>query len=87
MVKGTVYVGTQCVVLYPNTILGTVGEAHLANSPDNLVEEGVEVTVSSQTTSSVQDKVAAVDLTALTQDEQCQVRLLLQKYNGRLFSL
>ena len=87
MVKGTVYipivnVGTQCVVLYPNTILGNVSEAHFANSPDNLVEEGVEVTVSSQTTSSVQDKVAAVDLTALTQDEQCQVRLLLQKYSG-----
>ena len=38
MVKGTVYipiviVGTQCVVLYPNTILGTVSKAHLANSP------------------------------------------------------
>ena len=30
----------------------------------------------------MQDKVAAVDLTALTQDEQCQVRLLLQKYSG-----
>ncbi|KAK0155282.1 hypothetical protein N1851_002379 [Merluccius polli] len=34
------------------------------------------------TTSLVQDKINAVDLTALTQEEQCQVRvLLLQKYS------
>ena len=46
------------------------------------MEEGVEVAVSSQTTSSVQDKITAVDLTALTQDKQCQVRLLLQKSSG-----
>ena len=86
MVKGTVYipivnVGTQEVVLYPRTVLGTVSEAYLVNSPDNLVEEGVAANVSSQSTGSVQDKVAAVDLTALTQEEQCQVRMLLQKYS------
>ena len=88
MSKGTVYiptvnVGAQEVVLYPRTVLGIVSEAYLVNSPDNLVEEGVVVTVSSQaTTSLMQDKINAVDLTALTQEEQCQVGMLLQKYSG-----
>lgn len=79
MSKGTVYilivnVGAQEVVLYPRTVLGTVSEAYLVNSPDNLVEEGVAATVSLQTTTSlVQDKINADDLSALTQEEQCQV--------------
>lgn len=79
MSKGTVYnpivnVGAQEIVLYPRTVLGTVSEAYLVNSPDNLVEEGVAATVSLQTTTSlVQDKINADDLSALTQEEQCQV--------------
>lgn len=87
MSRGTVYipivnVGTQEVVLYPNTILGTVSESYLVHSPDHLIEDGVAATVSSQTAGSVQDKIEAVDLTALTPDEQCEVRALLQKYSG-----
>lgn len=47
------------------------------------MEERIVVTVSSQTaTGSVQDKIAAVALTALTQEEQWQVRQLLQIYSG-----
>lgn len=70
------------VILYPRTVRGTVSEAYLVNSPDNLLEEGVAATVSAQTVDLVQDKIAAVDLTALTHEEQYQVRMLLQKYSG-----
>lgn len=83
--NGTVYipivnVGTQDVLLYPRTVLGTLTHAHQVSSPTGLEE--VAATVSSQTVnSSVQDKVAAVDLTALTEQEQSQVRSLLHKYS------
>lgn len=87
MTNGAVYipivnVGVQEVVLHPCTVLVTVSEAYLVNSPAKHVEEGVAATVSSlATTGLVQDKIAAVDLTALTQKEQCQVRMLLRKYS------
>lgn len=86
--RGTVYipivnVGTEDVVLYPRTVLGTLSHAHLVNSPTGLGGEVISATVSSHTvTSSVQDKIAALDLTALPEQEQCQVRSLLQKYSG-----
>lgn len=42
------------------------------------MEPEVAATVSSQAVgSSVQDKIATVDLSALTEQEQCQVRSLL----------
>lgn len=75
-----VNVGAQEVVLYPRTVLGTVSEAYLVHSPDNLVEEGIAAIVFSQTTTSlVQDKINAVDVASLTQEEQCQVGVQLQK--------
>ena len=88
MGKGTVYIptvniGAQEVVLYPRTVLGTVSEAYLVNSPDNLVEEGVAATVSLQTTASlVKDKINAAELSALTQEGQCQVGIVLQQCSG-----
>lgn len=87
MSRGTVYipivnVGAQEVVLYPNTILGNVSESYLVHSPDYLIEKGVAATVFSQTAGLVQDKIEAIDLTALTPDEQREVRALLQKYRG-----
>lgn len=87
MSRGMVYipnvnVRAQEVVLYPNIILGIVSESYLVHSPDHLIEDGVAATVSSQTAGLVQDKIEAADLTALTPDEQCEVRALLQKYSG-----
>lgn len=78
-----VNVGTQDVVLYPRPVLGTLCNVHLVSSPTSLVEKELAATVSSQSvTSSVQDKINALDLTALTEEEQVQVRSLLQKYSG-----
>ena len=85
--RGTVYipivnVGTEDVVLHPRTVLGTVRHASLVSSPTGLGKGEVSATVSSQTVaSSLQDKIAAVDLTALSEQEQCQVRSLLHKYS------
>ena len=57
-----VSVGTQDVVLGLQTVLG----AHLVSLPQGLEEREVSATVSSPSvTSSVQDKIAAVDLTPL----------------------
>ncbi|CAI5643241.1 unnamed protein product [Oreochromis niloticus] len=86
--RGTVYipvvnVGVQDVVLSPHTTIGTLSYAHLVSSPQGLQEEGMAATVSSQTVvSSVQDKIAAIDLSTLTAQEQGHVRSLLYKYSG-----
>lgn len=78
-----VNVGSQDVVLYPRTVLGTLSQAHLVSSPVGLEERGVDATVSSQSVGrSVRDQIAAVDLKALAEQEQCQIRSLLQKYSG-----
>lgn len=85
--RGTVYipivnVGIQDVVLYPSTVLGTMSQAHVVSPPIGLEEREGEVTVSSQTVAdSVEAKIATVDLTALAEEEQGQVRGLLQKYS------
>ena len=85
--RGTVYipivnVGIQDVLLYPSAVLGTLSNAHLVSLPAGLEERELAATVSSQTvTNEVQDKIAAVDLTALSEQEQGQVRTLLHKYS------
>ncbi|CAI5686070.1 unnamed protein product [Oreochromis niloticus] len=86
--RGTVYipvvnVGVQDVVLSPHTTIGTLSYAHLVSSPQGLQEEGMAATISSQTVvSSVQDKIAAIELSTLTAQEQGHVRSLLYKYSG-----
>lgn len=86
--RGTVYIpivniDVQDVVLSPRTMIGTLSYAHLVSSPQGLQEEGMAATVSSQTAvSPVQDKIAAIDLSTLTAQEQGHVRSLLYKYSG-----
>lgn len=81
--RGTVYIpivniDVQDVVLSPRTMIGTLSYAHLVSSPQGLQEEGMAATVSSQTAvSPVQDKIAAIDLSTLTAQEQGHVRSLL----------
>ncbi|XP_041862171.1 uncharacterized protein LOC121653037 [Melanotaenia boesemani] len=92
--RGTAYipivnVGTQDVVLYPRTVLGTISTAYLVSSPaglvegDGLVERDAPATVASHAAhTSVRDQIDAVDLTALGGQEQKQVRSLLQKFQS-----
>lgn len=86
--RGTAYipvvnVGTAEVLLYPRTSLGAVGMAKVVSLPAGVSEVSTTTaTVSSQTaTSSVQDRVEAVDLSALDPEDQAEVRSLLQEYS------
>lgn len=83
--RDTVYipvvnVGTLVAILYPYTVLGSLSQGNLMSSPTGLEE--MSATISTQTTSSMQDRIAAVDLTAPTEQEQHLVRSLLQKYSS-----
>uniref|UniRef100_A0A8C6TU90 Gypsy retrotransposon integrase-like protein 1 n=1 Tax=Neogobius melanostomus TaxID=47308 RepID=A0A8C6TU90_9GOBI len=84
--NGTVYipivnVGIQEVLLYPRTVLGTLSEVQVVTSP--IDSEGPFMANSSSQTAitSMQDRIEAVDLSALNQQEQCSVGALLQKYS------
>lgn len=84
--RGMVYipivnVGTQDVVLYPCTVLDTLSHAHIVSSSTGLEERKVSATTMT-VGSSLQDKIAPTDLSALAEQEQHQVRALLQKYTG-----
>ncbi|CAI5649652.1 unnamed protein product [Oreochromis niloticus] len=87
--KGVAYipvtnVGTAEAVLHPRTHLGVISQATVVSLPAGVSEEhSFPITVSSHTTSSpAQDMVDAIDLSALTESEQHEVRLLLQKYRS-----
>ncbi|KAL4004410.1 P2Y purinoceptor 4 [Sarotherodon galilaeus] len=87
--KGVAYipvtnVGTAEAVLHPRTHLGVISQATVVSLPAGVSEEHCfPVTVSSHITSSpAQDMVDAIDLSALTESEQHEVRLLLQKYRS-----
>ncbi|KAK0135759.1 Retrovirus-related Pol polyprotein from transposon 17.6 [Merluccius polli] len=87
--RGTVYipivnVGVNDAVLYPHTVIGTVSHAHVVSLPTGVTEgEGqVSATMSSQmVTNTIQEKTNAIDLSALSETEQSQVRSLLQKHS------
>jgi len=89
LVRGTVYVpivnvGVNDAVLYPHTVIGIVSQAYVVSLPTGVTEgnEQVSATMSSQmVTTSIQDKINAVDLGALSEKDQCQVRSLLQKHS------
>ncbi|XP_063731577.1 retrovirus-related Pol polyprotein from transposon 412 [Eleginops maclovinus] len=62
---------------------GILSYAHLVGSPEGLEEREISATVSSQTvTRSAQEQIAAIDLAALAEKDQCQVKSLLNKYIG-----
>ncbi|CAI5657771.1 unnamed protein product [Oreochromis niloticus] len=87
--KGVAYipvtnVGTAEAVLHPRTHLGVISQATVVSLPAGVSEEhSFPITVSSHTISSpAQDMVDAIDLSALTESEQHEVWLLLQKYRS-----
>lgn len=89
VVRGTVYVpvvnvGTTEVLLYPRTGLGTLGVAQVVSLPAGVTEErSMLATVSSQmATPSVPDRVESLDLSALTEQKQTDVKSLLHKYHS-----
>ncbi|XP_042072601.1 uncharacterized protein LOC106632647 [Haplochromis burtoni] len=87
--KGVAYipvtnVGTAEAVLHPRTRLGVISKATVVSLPAGVSEEhSFPVTVSSHTTSSpAQEMVDTIDLSALAESEQHEVRLLLRKYRS-----
>uniref|UniRef100_A0A3B1JWV6 Gypsy retrotransposon integrase-like protein 1 n=1 Tax=Astyanax mexicanus TaxID=7994 RepID=A0A3B1JWV6_ASTMX len=87
--RGTVYVpivnvGIAEVFLHPHTHLGSLSMVQVISLPTGITEvRSTTATVSSQVVaSSAPNGVEAVDLSALTDQEQGVVRSLLQKYNS-----
>lgn len=87
-VQGTAYipvvnVGTNEVVLYPRTCLGTLSPAEVVSLPPGVTEVRSSATVSSVVAAgSEQGQVDTVDLSALAEPEQRQVRSLLQRFSS-----
>lgn len=89
VVRCTVYVpvvnvGMTEVLLYCWTGLGTLGVAQVVCLPAGVTDdESMLATVSSQvTTSLVPDRIESLDLSALTEEEQTGVKLLLHRYHS-----
>lgn len=87
--KGTAYipvtnVSTNDILLYPQTGLGIVSGAQVVSLPVGVTEViPTEVSVSSQAAAEAGPGVIdAVDLSALTEKEQMEVRVVLQKYEN-----
>ncbi|KAI5620525.1 hypothetical protein C0J50_19992 [Silurus asotus] len=90
-VRGTVYipvvnVGLLDVVLYPNTLLGTLHGVFVVSLPPGVTEvKGTIATVGAQECGlepSLQQRIDTVDLSALEIKEQDRVRTLLQEYQS-----
>ena len=89
VVQGTVWVpvvnvGTAEILLYPRTSLGALSAAQVVSLPAGVTEMGsTATTVSSQAAvPSALDRMASMDLSALTEPEQANVKSLLQKYSS-----
>ncbi|KAL0185385.1 hypothetical protein M9458_021082, partial [Cirrhinus mrigala] len=89
--RGTVYipvvnVGMIDVVLYPNTLLGTLHGVYVVSLPPGVTKvKEVVATVGSQgcvVGPSLQDQIESVDLSALGMEEQGEVRTLLRHYQS-----
>lgn len=87
--RGTTYVpvvnvGTRDVLLYPRTILGNLSNTQVVTLPSGVTEVGlVTATSSSQTVgSSIADQIEAIDLGALSSEDQGTARDLLRRYSG-----
>ncbi len=87
---GSVYVpvvniGTSDVLLFPSWVLGSLVRVHVISLPAGVTEVRPTTTnVYSQATlaaiSTISERIAAVDLTALPELEQGKVKALLRKY-------
>lgn len=86
---GTIYVpvvnvGTVDVVLYVSTVIGTVNKVDLISLPPEVAEvKTVTAKVSTlvvQVSPTVQEQIAMLDLSVLSEEEQSKVRALLEKY-------
>uniref|UniRef100_A0A671VB87 Gypsy retrotransposon integrase-like protein 1 n=1 Tax=Sparus aurata TaxID=8175 RepID=A0A671VB87_SPAAU len=84
---GTVYipvinVGTSDVLLYPRTEVGALREVCVVSLPSSVKEvPSYLATIASQAVvPTLQDQIDAVDLSALSAEEQKEARLLLWKY-------
>lgn len=88
VVRGTTYipvvnVGTAELLLYPRTCLGALSPAEVVSLPPGVTEVRSTATVSAQVAaSSGQGGVDSVDLSALAEPEQVQVRSLLQRFSS-----
>ncbi|KAI2668517.1 Retrovirus-related Pol polyprotein from transposon 17.6 [Labeo rohita] len=87
--SGTVYVpivnvGTMDVVLYASTVIGTVNQVDVVSLPPEVAEvKTVTAKVSAQVVQvspTVQEQIATLDLSVLSEEEQGKVRALLEKY-------
>lgn len=87
-VRGTVYipvvnVGTTEVLLYPRTRLGALSYAQVVSLPTGVTEVRADMaTVSQVVGGPAQSGVDSVDLSALPEQDQAEVRSLLQKYSS-----
>lgn len=89
VVRGTAYipvvnVGTTEVLLYPRTDIGVLSAAQVVSLPAGVTEvKSTTATVSSQAAATpVPDRVESLDLSALGEQDQAEVRSLLQKYQS-----
>lgn len=91
VVRGTVYVpvvnvGTVDVVLRPTTLVGNLREVYLVNLPQGVVEvKAAAATVHSHRAGEelpVSSKIESIDLSALSDAEQGDVKALLQRYQS-----
>lgn len=91
VIRGTVYlpvvnVGTVDVMLYASTVLGTLNSVCVVSLPAGVTEvKPVTATVSSQlgeVGSSVREQIDAVDLACLSEEEQGQVKALLNQFQS-----
>ena len=87
--RGTAYVpiinvGVTEVLLYPRVSMGSLSNAEVISLPSGVSEvRPITATLSSQeATSSVPDRLDAVDLSALSGQEQTEARSLLQRYSS-----
>lgn len=79
-----VNVGTEDVLLYPRTDLGSLSPVQVVSLPANVTEVNtVTASVASQVVApSVPDQIDGLDLTVLASSDQQRVRGLLQRFHG-----
>ena len=89
VIRGTAYipvinVGTTDVLLYPRTRLGSLCGAQVISLPPGVTEvKSITASVSAQGATSVaQDELASIDLATLSDEDQREVRSLLQRYRS-----
>ena len=89
VLRGTVFVpvvnvGTEAVLLYPRTTLGSLAEAQIVSLPDGVTEDRATLaSMNSQAVlPSMPDRIASLELPALIDQDREKVRSLLQDYES-----